>query len=69
MLYLMVNVLIGLNKFNELFWKDMVDIFIIGSSLEIIIYVLRNKFLDPTKELGPFIITSFVENTITIHGF
>ncbi len=47
----------------------MVDIFIMGSSLEIIIYVLRNKVLDCTKELDPFIVTSFVENTITIHGF
>jgi hypothetical protein len=45
------------------------EIFIIGSSLEIIIYVLRNKFLNLTKKLGPFIITSFVENIITIHGF
>jgi hypothetical protein len=47
----------------------MVHIFIIGSSLEIIIYVLRNKFLNLTKELGPFIIISFVENIITIRGF
>jgi len=31
--------------------------------------VLRNKVLDCTKELDPFIVTSFVENTITIHGF
>jgi hypothetical protein len=43
MLHLMVHLLIGLNELNQLFHKDMVDIFIIGSSLETTNFVLRNN--------------------------
>jgi hypothetical protein len=40
MLHLIVHLLIRLNELNQLFHKDMVDIFTIGSSLEAIIFVL-----------------------------
>jgi hypothetical protein len=43
MLHLIVHLLIGLNKLNQLFYKDMVDIFTIGSSLEATIFVLKNN--------------------------
>jgi hypothetical protein len=43
MLHLMVHLLIGLNELNQLFDKDMVAIFTIGSSLEATIFVLRNS--------------------------
>jgi hypothetical protein len=39
----MVHLLIRLNKINQLFDKDTVDIFTIGSSLEATIFVLRNN--------------------------
>jgi hypothetical protein len=43
MLHLMVHLLIGLNELNQLFHKDKVDIFTIGSSLEATIIVSRNN--------------------------
>jgi hypothetical protein len=43
MLHLIVHLLIRLNELNQLFHKDMVDIFTIGSSLEATIFVLRNN--------------------------
>jgi hypothetical protein len=43
MLHLMEHLLIRLNKLNQLFHKDMVDIFTIGSSLETTIFVSRNN--------------------------
>jgi hypothetical protein len=43
MLHLMVHLLIGLNELNQLFHKDMVDIFTIGSSLEATSIVLKNN--------------------------
>ncbi len=43
MLHLIVHLLIGLNELNQLFHKDMVDIFTIGSFLEATIFVLRNN--------------------------
>jgi hypothetical protein len=41
----MVHLLIELNELNQLFHKDMVDIFTIGSSLGATIFVLRNNLL------------------------
>jgi len=65
MLHLIVHLLIGLNELNQLFHKDMVDIFTIGSSLEASIFVLRNNFKNPnnfahgTKDLDLFITIYF----------
>jgi len=39
----MVHLLIELNELNQLFHKDMVEIFTIGSSSEATIFVLRNN--------------------------
>jgi hypothetical protein len=67
MLHLMEHLLIGLNKLNQLFHKDMVDIFTIVSSLEAPIFVLRNNLLNPNnfahgaKDLNLFITISFVK--------
>jgi hypothetical protein len=43
MLHLIVHLLIGFNEFNQLFYKDMVDIFTIGFFLEAIIFVFGNN--------------------------
>jgi hypothetical protein len=65
MLHLMVHLLIGFNKFNQLFHKDMVDNFTIGSFLEATIFLLRNNFENPnnfahgTKDLNLFIVFFF----------
>ncbi len=67
MLRLIVHLLIGLNKLNKLFHKDMVEIFTIGSSLEATIFVLRDNLLYPnnfahgTKDLDLFITISFAK--------
>ncbi len=67
MLHLMVHLLIRLNKINQLFDKDMVDIFTIGSSLEATIFVSRNNLSNPNnfahgaKDLDIFITISFVK--------
>jgi hypothetical protein len=45
----MVHLFIGLKELNQLFHKDMVDIFTIGSSLEATIFVLRNIFWNPNN--------------------
>jgi len=45
MLHLIVHSLIRLNELNQLFYKDMVDIFTIGSFLEATIFVLRGNNL------------------------
>jgi hypothetical protein len=63
----MVHLLIGLNELNQLFHKDMVDIFTIGSSLEATSIVLKNNLENPnnfahgTKDLDIFITISFAK--------
>ncbi len=49
MLHLMVHLLIGLKELNQLFHKDMVDIFTIGFSLEATFFVLRNHLRNPNN--------------------
>ncbi len=43
MLHPKVHLLIGLNELNQLFHKNKVDIFTIGSSWEATIFVWRNN--------------------------
>jgi len=67
MLHLIVHLLIGLNELNQLFHKDMIDIFTIGSFLEATIFVLRNNllnlnnFVHGTKDLDFFITIFFAK--------
>jgi hypothetical protein len=63
----MVHLLIRLKELNQLFHKDTVDYFTIGSSLEAIFFVLRNNLLNPnnfahgTKDLDLFTTISFAK--------
>jgi hypothetical protein len=63
----MLHLLIGLKEFKQLFHKDIVNIFTIGSSLEANFLVLRNNFLNPNnfahgaKDLDLFTIISFAK--------
>jgi len=64
----MVHLLIGLKELNQLFHKDMVNIFSIGSSLEANFFVLRNNLWNPnnfahvTKDLDLFTTISFAKS-------
>ncbi len=63
----MVHLLIGLNELNQLFHKDLVDIFTIGSSLDATIFVLGNNLSNPNnfahgaKDLDIFITIYFAK--------
>jgi hypothetical protein len=45
----MVYLLIELIELTQLFHKDMIDIFTIGSPLEATIFVLKNNLLNPNN--------------------
>ena len=59
-IHLLANVLIELNKLNQKFQDDHVDITSIGTILDVVISMLRKQFLGGIFGVGAMHISSFL---------